>query len=92
MVKKTKSFYLYFQGPGNYRRIIQLLLIGALVTFAVLAGIWYHDWPVHHFGTVEKGILYRSGQPDEQGWNDLRKWYGIKTVVDLRQDLPTRCH
>ncbi len=79
---------IYLWGPGKYKRIIRLLLIVGLVICAVLAGVWYHDWPVHHFGTVEKGILYRSGQPTEQGWNDLRKWYGIKTVVDLRQDLP----
>lgn len=45
------------------------------------------DWPVHHFGVVETGVLYRSGQPDRLGWRVLRAEYGIRTVIDLRPDL-----
>jgi protein tyrosine/serine phosphatase len=43
---------------------------------------------VHHFGVVEEGVLYRSGQPDEQGWRFLRDDCGIRTVIDLRGHRP----
>jgi protein tyrosine/serine phosphatase len=33
-------------------------------------------------------VLYRSAQPDEAGWKRLRDHYGIRTVIDLREDAP----
>lgn len=59
-----------------------------LVVTVGLGAYWYHDWPVHHFAIVEKGVLYRSGQPDEAGWKCLRDRYGIRTVIDLREEKP----
>ena len=55
---------------------------------AVAAAVWYHNYPVRHFGTVVKGALYRSAQPDKNGWKILHTRYGIKTVFDLRRNKP----
>lgn len=69
-----------------------LLVISACVILVVTVGLgayWYHDWPVHHFAIVEEGVLYRSGQPDEAGWKSLRDRYGIRTVIDLREEKPS---
>ena len=67
------------------------LLLYAL-TFAILmasaAAWWFHHWPVHRFAVVEEGVLYRSAEPDEAGWKRLRDYYGIRTVIDLREDEP----
>ena len=70
------------------KRTIFILLIMGLGLLTLYGGVWYHDWPAHHFGTVEEGVLYRSGQPDVNRWPILRDTYGIKTVVDLREKLP----
>jgi len=45
---------------------------------------WWKNWPAKHFGVVEKGVLYRSGQPEGNEWELLRDHYGIKTVLNLR--------
>ena len=68
----------------NFKVIITVAVAAA----AVAAALWYHDYPVHRFGTVEQGVLYRSAQPDEDDWNILHARYGIKTVFDLRENLP----
>lgn len=60
------------------------ILFGAGITVAVCL----RDWPVHHFGVVEEGVLYRSGQPDEAGWKYLRDRCNIRTVIDLREEKP----
>ncbi len=49
----------------------------------ILVSVWLHDSPVRHFAVVERGVLYRSGQPDEAGRRRLRDHYGIRTVIDL---------
>ncbi|MCJ7543807.1 MAG: tyrosine-protein phosphatase [Phycisphaerae bacterium] len=47
-----------------------------------------HHEPVQRFGVVIPGVLYRSGQPDEKGWQFLKDKWGIRTVIDLREDTP----
>jgi tyrosine-protein phosphatase SIW14 len=38
----------------------------------------------YNFKTVEKGVLYRSAQPDSEFFFYLKNKYGIKTIVNLR--------
>jgi len=67
------------------------LLLYVLSLTILTAGVgvwWFHDWPVHRFAVVEAGVLYRSAQPDLAGWRRLRDVYGIRTVIDLREDRP----
>lgn len=61
-----------------------LVVVGVLVGggLAVLGCV--HQWPARHFGVVEKGVLYRSGEPDQEAWEFLVHRYGIRTVIDLR--------
>ena len=62
------------------------MLAGALA--AACAAVWYHRWPIRHFGVVEEGVLYRGAQPDARGWRRLRDHFHIRTVMDLREDEP----
>lgn len=39
---------------------------------------------LRHFGVVEEGVLYRSGQPLPPQLAELIERYGLKTVVTLR--------
>ena len=66
-----------------------LMIAGALAVVAT-AGVtrWLHEWPVHHFGVVVPGALYRSAQPRGDQWATLAGRYGIRTVIDLREDEP----
>ena len=74
--------------------------IGAVVFAATVVGavgavgavVWQrmHDYPVHRFGVVVPGVLYRSAQPDENGWKALYPRYAIRTVFDLREDTPNK--
>jgi protein tyrosine/serine phosphatase len=61
-------------------------LIGAGTAWAAYALL--HHWPARKFGVVIPGVLYRSGQPEERGWRYLKDHYGIRTVIDLREDMP----
>lgn len=61
-----------------------VLTLGMTATAAAFV-ISLHDYPARHFGVVEDTVLYRSGQPDESGWEAIRRSYGIRTVVDLRR-------
>lgn len=70
------------------RKLLLGVLMLAMVGTGITVAVWYHDWPVHHFAVVEEGVLYRSGQPDEAGWKCLRDNYGIRTVINLREDKP----
>lgn len=79
------------RGPALGRKAVWLrrgLWIGPPIALAALWAAWLHDRPVRHFAVVEGGVLYRSGQPDERGWKRLRDRYGIRTVIDLREDTP----
>lgn len=74
MSKRTKS-----------ARIVIAVAVACCLIGAVVTGlVWYHNYPVHHFGVVQEGVLYRSAQPDAKGWEVLANKYHIKTVVSLR--------
>jgi hypothetical protein len=60
----------------------------ALATAVVGTLVWLHDWPVHHFGVVEEGVLYRGGQPDARALAYIIRRYKIRTVVNLRGPSP----
>ena len=64
-----------------------LLVVGGA---AVGVGHWWHNYPVHRFGVVREGVLYRSAQPSGSEWGLLREKYGIRTVVGKRRSW-TRC-
>lgn len=68
------------------RAVIVIAVAGCLIGAAVTALVWYKDYPVHHFGVVQEGVLYRSAQPDAKGWEVIANKYHIKTVVSLRGD------
>jgi len=59
-------------------------VLAAAVAAAIGIAVWRRDYPAHHFAVVEKGVLYRSGQPKESRWQVIKDTYHIKTVVDLR--------
>ena len=66
----------------------RLLLFAPILLAGGAAAYWCHGWPVRHFAVVEKGVLYRSAQPDQAGWERLRDHYHIRTVIDLREGRP----
>jgi tyrosine-protein phosphatase SIW14 len=68
------------------RRTIVLLVVIVAVGGAGCAGaLWYTQaHPVHHFAKVDPGILYRSGQPNEEQLTLLTERYHLRTVVNLR--------
>jgi protein tyrosine/serine phosphatase len=56
-----------------------------LVALATVKIVYhYRDDPVHHFGVVVEGVLYRSGQPDRTGWEKIYRRCRFRTVADLR--------
>jgi len=59
-----------------------------LATAATGLARWLHEWPVHHFGVVVPGAVYRGGQPRGEQWHRLAEHYGIRAVIDLREDRP----
>ncbi len=68
--------------------LLRIAIGVAVVAAAVGIGMWLHDFPAHHFGTVEAGVLYRTGQPSRAGWDAIRSLYGIRTVINLRRYRP----
>jgi len=81
-------------GRGRRRSVGRVIILALAAGGAALA-IWgaidhFRNWPVHHFGVVKPGVLYRSAQPTAAGWRALKKEYGIRAVVDLRGDEPDK--
>lgn len=79
------------RGPAPGRKAVwrrRWLWVCLPIGLAALGAAWLHDWPVHHFGVVEDGVLHRSAQPNEKGWKRLRDHFGIRTVINLREDRP----
>lgn len=64
------------------------LSLVALAALVIAVAVWWHDFPAHHFGVVEPGVLYRSGQPGALGWRYIVRKYRPKTVVNLRRPSP----
>ncbi|MCE5280135.1 MAG: tyrosine-protein phosphatase [Planctomycetaceae bacterium] len=62
--------------------------VAAVVAAVICWEVWIEDYPVRQFGVVEKGVLYRSGQPTEEGWRRLWDGYKIHTVINLREEEP----
>lgn len=73
--------------PGSRRGWVLLGLVVALVAGGVGAGIWYDRYyPWYHFRTVVPGAVYRAGQPDAGNIEKAVRSYGVKTVVNLREE------
>ena len=69
--------------PASLRTLFALCIVGLMV-----GGPWayktYRDRRSRNFHVVRDGVLYRSGQLNVPGLDRLRKEYGIRTVVSLR--------
>ena len=49
-----------------HRRVLLGVVVLLIVVSAGGIAAYIHERPVHHFGVVKKGVLYRGGQPDER--------------------------
>jgi len=69
------------------------VMVAGIVLF-LAGGSWsawvWHDRYELHFGTVHRGVLYRSGQPDGDDLRRLQRNYGIRTVINLRSSGDVR--
>ncbi|MCX6077319.1 MAG: dual specificity protein phosphatase family protein [Campylobacterales bacterium] len=62
----------------NYFKLI-------LLTILLFAGGWgYYIVYGGNFGIVEKGVLYRSAQPDKEDIKYYADKYGIQSILNLR--------
>jgi protein tyrosine phosphatase (PTP) superfamily phosphohydrolase (DUF442 family) len=69
------------------RRASVLLAITVLFVAAGGGAYWFdRNWPWHHFHTVAAGKFYRAGQPTAADVRTAVRDYGVKTVVNLRQE------
>ena len=67
------------------RRSTAILLAAVVLIAGGTGTLWYvHAHPVHHFGVVDPGVLYRSGQPDQSQLTLLTDRYHLRTIVNLR--------
>lgn len=64
--------------------LLAILLLGACLAPAALRGAESADLP--NFRVVEEGKIYRGGQPTLAGLRLLHERYGVKTVIDLRNE------
>ena len=65
------------------------LLIGlAALLLAGAAGAWWYDrhYPWYHFRTVVPDAVYRAGQPGPDDVATAARCYGVKTIINLRED------
>lgn len=75
--EETRSWKWY--GTG----ILWAVVLASCLAIGGWAAHLRHE-PVHHFGVVVDGVLYRSAQPDPRQWQQLHHRYGIRTVINLR--------
>lgn len=61
--------------------------LGALAAGVLATGVFLvlRRWPAHHFGVVEHGVLYRSGQPTPPGWRAIQRRCNLRTVISVRE-------
>jgi len=71
-------------------RLLAVLGVVAIVAAAAWSAVTLHDRYELHFGCVERGVLYRSAQPDRHDLQRLWKTYGIRTIVNLRSSSDVR--
>lgn len=74
--------------PRPRTRRAWLLLGLAVLLAAGAAGAWWYDryYPWYHFRTVVPDAVYRAGQPGPDDIETAVRRYGVKTVVNLRED------
>jgi protein tyrosine/serine phosphatase len=66
---------------------LRLLFLATIAALVVGAPCWYKAQQERHFRNfhvVSPGKLYRSGQLDLDGLKQVKRLYGIKTIVCLR--------
>ena len=61
-------------------------ILAALAVLGLIIGIsWgYYVLFAGNFGTVQKGVLYRSAQPDADDIEKYAQKYGIKSILNLQ--------
>jgi len=72
--------------PGRGWRIARRIGLLLFVVVAVFV-IWEREFLFDRFGEVEAGKLYRSSHLSESRLEDYVEKYGIKTIVNLMDDL-----
>jgi len=68
-------------------------LVGAAVLIGGLALLGVYRWQRHNyrrFQEVRPGVLYRMGIPSEEGFGQIVRQYGIRTVVCLHEGAVPR--
>src|SRR5687767_13315942 len=69
------------------RRAWLLLGLVAFLAAGAAGAVWYDRYyPWYHFRTVVPDAVYRAGQPGPDDIETAVRCYGVKTVVNLRQD------
>jgi undecaprenyl-diphosphatase len=66
------------------QRIKKVFLFSLLSLVLLLAGWGYYVVISGNFATVEKGVLYRSAQPDKEDIERYAKLYTIHSILNLR--------
>jgi undecaprenyl-diphosphatase len=65
------------------------LVLGTWIVVICLVGLTAAHFR-YNFHIVRPGQLYRCGQLPSDHWNSVLKHYGIRTVINLRGQLPDR--
>ncbi len=66
------------------QKIKKVFLFSLSLFFLLLAGWGYYVVLGGNFATVEKGVLYRSAQPDKEDIEHYSKQYAIRSILNLR--------
>lgn len=66
------------------QKIKKVFLFSLLLLVLILAGWGYYVVLSGNFATVEKGVLYRSAQPDKEDIERYTKQYAIRSILNLR--------
>jgi len=73
-------------------------IIGGVIALLVTAGIvGYHEVldPLYlsdNWGTVEEGMIYRSGDPPPYAVDNILRDYGIDQIIKLSGHVPSQLH
>lgn len=74
----------------RWRRATAALLITALVVAGwIVVPRGLDRFHARRFAVVKEGVLYRMGQPTEEGLEKIVRRYGIRTVITTRLEDPT---
>lgn len=70
---------------GRMVLIVAVVAALGLASYSYYRGVWEHS---KRLRVVAAGRLYRSGQMTAEGFADAVKRYGIRTVINVQDDVP----